>query len=99
MAAALPTLIQDVGPVSLLPPLCPFPPILLPEHPLLDLHETGSSQHFMTLPQTSFCDLAVTGPYLKVSYLLILPLMGKEVGCSHFHPYDKKLEKLKISNF
>lgn len=24
MAAALPTLIQDVGPVSLLPPLCPF---------------------------------------------------------------------------
>lgn len=26
--------------------------------------------------------------------------MGKEVGCSHFHPYDKKkLAKLQISNF
>ena len=83
----------------------------MPEHPRLDLHEAGSSQHFMSLPQTGFCDLAVTGlhfssqfssmcHYLKVNYLLTLPLMGKEVGCSHFYPYDKKkLEKLKISNF
>lgn len=83
----------------------------MPEHPLLDLREAGSSQHFMALPQTGFCDLAVTGPhlpsqfsstchYLKVNYLLTLPLMGKEVGCSHFRPYDKKkLAKLQISNF
>ena len=92
MAAALPILTQDIGPVSRLPPLWPLRPfcskklhlpILMPEHPRLDLHEAGSSQHFMSLPQTGFCDLAVTGlhfssqfsstcHYLKVNYLLTL---------------------------